>query len=374
MKSRCFVFFLFLLPLLSFSEYFPPSNPRLEKAYVALQAWKHAITSDPKNITANWCGPHVCNYTGVYCAPAPDNPHELTVAGVDINRGDLEGTLPEELGLLSDLSLFHLNSNRFRGGLPSSFKCLKLLFELDVSNNQLEGGFPTVVLELPALKYLDIRFNQFCGDVPPCVFDLKLDALFINNNQFTFSIPDNIGNSTVSVLVLANNQIPGCFPKSIANMRETLRELIILNAGLRACIPPEIGRLTKLRVLDVSYNHLVGPLPATIGDMKELEQLDVAHNKLSGEIPCVVCDLPKLKNFTYSYNFFCEEPPQCLKIRSHDDRKNCLPFRPDQRPPEQCMAFLSKPRYCDSNGCIAKPPPPPSSPPPSPPPPVHYHY
>ncbi|CAL9137817.1 unnamed protein product [Musa acuminata var. zebrina] len=366
------LFFLCLPLLSSASEYYPPSNPRLEKAYVALQAWKHSITSDPKGFTENWCGPHVCNYTGVYCAPAPDNPHEFTVAGVDLNHGAIEGTLPEELGLLADLAVFHLNSNKFHGALPSSLECLKLLYELDVSNNQFEGSFPSVVFQLPSLKFLDIRYNRFCGDVPPCVFDLKLDALFINNNQLTFSIPDNIGNSPVSVLVLANNQITGCFPKSIANMHETLRELVILNTGLRACIPPDIGRLDKLRVLDVSYNHLVGPLPESIGGMRKLEQLDVAHNKLSGEIPCSICDLPRLKNFTYSYNYFCGEPPQCLKIRSHDDRKNCIPYRPDQRPPEQCMAFLSKPKYCDSNGCIARPPPPP--PPPSSPPPVHHHY
>ncbi|KAI3468264.1 hypothetical protein Pfo_024927 [Paulownia fortunei] len=29
-------------------------NPRLKNAYIALQAWKEAILSDPKNITANW--------------------------------------------------------------------------------------------------------------------------------------------------------------------------------------------------------------------------------------------------------------------------------------------------------------------------------
>ncbi|KAG6525770.1 hypothetical protein ZIOFF_015740 [Zingiber officinale] len=344
------LFLLCLLPVLCSSQYYPPSNPRLEKAYVALQAWKRAITADPKNVTGNWCGPHVCNYTGVYCAPAPDDPCQITVAGIDLNHDALQGTLPEELGLLADLAVFHLNSNGFRGTLPASFKGLRLLYELDISNNQFEGGFPSVVLELHSLRYLDIRYNRFCGGVPSCLFDLRLDALFINNNDFTFSIPDNIGNSPVSVLVFADNQINGCFPKAIANMRDTLRELIIMNVGLRACIPPEIGQLTKLRVLDLSYNHLVGHLPASIGDMKKLEQLDVAHNKLSGEIPCGICDLPRLKNFTYSYNFFCEEPESCLRIRRHDDRLNCFPFRPLQRPAEQCAAFLSKPKFCDSNG------------------------
>ncbi|XP_042397003.1 leucine-rich repeat extensin-like protein 6, partial [Zingiber officinale] len=347
-----------LLPLLSFAHRYPPSNPRLEKAYVALQAWKHAITADPKNITGDWSGPLVCNYTGVYCTAALDNPSQMTVAGIDLNHGALHGSLPVELGLLSDLSLLHLNSNAFRGTLPGSLKNLRLLHELDVSNNQLGGGFPSVVLELPSLRFLDIRFNSFCGDVPSCLFDLPLDALFLNDNHFTFSIPENIGNSPVSVLVFASNQITGtCFPKTIANMRNTLHELIIMSAGLRACIPPEIGQLTKLRVLDLSHNGLVGNLQGTIGGMTSLEQLDVAHNKLSGEIPGSICDLPHLKNFTYSYNYFSKELARCLSIRSHDDRENCFPLRPLQRPPVQCAAFLSKPNSCDSNGCIARPPP-----------------
>ncbi|KAJ0982469.1 hypothetical protein J5N97_010724 [Dioscorea zingiberensis] len=219
-------------------------NPRLDKAYIALQAFKHAIVSDPKNFTGDWCGPHVCNYTGVYCAPAPDDKHIYTVAGIDLNHGNISGCLPDDLGLLTDLALLHINSNLFSGTLPESFSSLKLLFELDASNNLLSGPFPSVVLKLPSLKFLDIRFNSFHGDVPKEAFDLKLDAFFVNDNNFQFSLPENIGNSPVSVLVVANNQlINGCLPRSLANMSQTLNEIIIQNSNLSSCIPPELGNL-----------------------------------------------------------------------------------------------------------------------------------
>ncbi|KAG6505705.1 hypothetical protein ZIOFF_038070 [Zingiber officinale] len=148
----------------------------------------HAITTDPKNITGDWSDPLVCNYTGVYCTTTLANPSQITVTGIDLNHGVLQGSLPVELSLLSDLTLLHLNSNAFRGTLPGSLKNLRLLYELDVSNNQLGGGFPSVILELPSLRFLDIRFNRLCGDVPSCLFDLPLDALFLNDNHFTFSI------------------------------------------------------------------------------------------------------------------------------------------------------------------------------------------
>ncbi|PIA65171.1 hypothetical protein AQUCO_00100571v1 [Aquilegia coerulea] len=271
-------------------------NPRLRNAYIALQAWKQAIISDPLNLTSNWVGSDVCNYTGVFCAPALDNKSIQTVAGIDLNHGDIAGYLPEELGLLVDLALFHINSNRFCGTVPHKFVKLKLLYELDLSNNRFAGGFPQVVLKLPTLKFLDLRFNEFEGGVPNELFDKDLDAIFINHNRFNFDLPDNLGNSPVSVIVLANNKFHGCVPASLGNM-SGLNEIILMNNGFRSCIPAEIGMLKNLTVLDVSFNQLMGPLPDTFGGMQSLEQLNVAHNMLTGSIPASILYVAEFAEF-----------------------------------------------------------------------------
>ncbi|CAN6171099.1 unnamed protein product [Urochloa humidicola] len=334
------------------------NNPRLQQAYVALQALKRAITDDPKHLTKNWCGPDVCAYYGVFCAAALDDPHTLTVAGLDLNHGDLAATFPEELGLLSDLALLHLNSNRFTGSLPESLPKLHLLHELDVSNNRLTGGFPAHILCLPNVKYVDLRFNNLCGPVPPAIFDKPLDALFLNDNHFEFELPENFGNSPASVVVLANLKLKGCIPTSVGKMAGTLNELVVLNSGVRSCIPQEVGWLRELTVLDLSFNELQGMLPESMAGLHKLEQLDVAHNELWGHIPEGICALPSLRNFTYSYNFFCTEPQRCLDIRRIDDRQNCIAGRPDQRPSDQCLAFLHRPPpHCDEHGCFGPPPP-----------------
>ncbi|CAL9173210.1 unnamed protein product [Musa hybrid cultivar] len=355
-------------------------NSRLRDAYIALQAWKLAIVSDPMNLTGNWVGPAVCNYTGVFCSPLPSDPTLTVVAGVDLNHGDLAGYLPDQLGLLADLALLHINSNRFCGTLPRSLRRLALLHELDVSNNRLAGPFPDVVLRLPSLRYIDLRINEFEGAVPPELFDRDLDAIFLNHNRFAFDIPDNVGNSPVSVVVLANNRFHGCLPAGLGNMSRTLNEIILMNNGLSSCFPPEIGLLRSLTVLDVSFNRLVGPLP-NVGGMVSLEQLDVAHNLLSGGIPASICGLPRLKNFTYSYNFFTGEPPQCFAVESFDDRRNCLADRPKQLSERQCKSFLSHhPIDCSAFTCkpfvpaLPPPPQPPSHSPPwhSSPPPSFY--
>ncbi|XP_042032424.1 leucine-rich repeat extensin-like protein 3 [Salvia splendens] len=326
-------------------------NPRLRNGYIALQAWKESMLSDPHNITANWIGHDVCNYTGVICWPTPEFPHELTVAGIDLNHGDIAGSLPNELGLLYDLSLIHLNSNRFCGTIPRTFVNMKRLHELDLSNNRFAGTFPRVMLQLPSLRYLDIRFNEFEGELPRKLFELDLDAIFVNNNRFSSALPDNIGKSRVSVIVLANNNFRGCVPAGLGEMGETLNELILINTGLSSCFPSEISKLKNLTVLDLSNNQIVGELPRAIGEMNMLEQLNVAHNMMSGKIADQICEIPNLDNFVYDNNFFSEGSASCPKLPKFADKMNCLKERPNQRSALECQRFLARPVNCDGFKC-----------------------
>ncbi|XP_016499558.2 leucine-rich repeat extensin-like protein 4 [Nicotiana tabacum] len=326
------------------------ANPRLHQAYIALQAWKRVIYSDPNNLTTNWIGPSVCNYTGVYCSKLPNDTKIQVVAGIDLNHADIAGFLPDELGLLNDLALLHLNSNRFCGILPLTLSNLTLLYELDLSNNRFVGPFPDVVLSLPSLKYLDLRYNEFEGPLPSQLFSKNLDAIFFNNNRLTSIIPSNLGSSSASVIVFANNFFGGQLPPSIANFANTLEELLLINTSLTGCLPPEVGFLYKLRVFDVSYNKLVGPIPYTIAGLAHLEMLNLAHNMMSGIVQEGICALPNLSNFTFSYNYFCEEQGICSNLTSKgivsDDRRNCLPDKPLQRNKKDCEAVNENPVEC----------------------------
>ncbi|KAJ4975840.1 hypothetical protein NE237_000946 [Protea cynaroides] len=338
----------------TFHQHHSHKNP-LHQAYIALQAWKLVIYSDPNNFTSNWVGPSVCNYTNVYCASSPHDPLIQVVAGIDLNHGDIAGILPDELGLLSDLAFLHLNSNRFCGILPSTLANLILLYELDLSNNRFVGRFPLVVLSLPSLMYLDLRYNEFEGPIPSELFNKTLDAIFVNNNRLTSVIPSNIVGSTASVIVFANNNLGGCLPPNIDKLANSLEELLLINTNLSGCLPPEVGYLYKLRVLDVSSNKLVGPIPYSIAGLAHVEQLNFAHNMMTGTVPAGVCVLPSLKNFTFSYNFFCEEEGPCQNLTSRgivfDERRNCLPGKPLQRSKKVCDAVLAHQVDCFDYHC-----------------------
>lgn len=113
-------------------------------------------------------------YTSVFCWPAPDDPFQRTVSGIDITHSDIAGHIPHELGLLYDIALFHVNSNRFRGRIPQRFLNLKF----DLSNNHFSGRFPDLLLQLPTLKYLGIRYNESEGELPNKLLEKNLMLLF----------------------------------------------------------------------------------------------------------------------------------------------------------------------------------------------------
>ncbi|KAL0337335.1 UNVERIFIED_CONTAM: Pollen-specific leucine-rich repeat extensin-like protein 1 [Sesamum calycinum] len=320
----------------------PSGSPdsKLTNAYTALQAWKSAITDDPLGITSSWVGPNVCSYKGVFCSDSTDfmgNPTGKVVAAIDLNHANLRGSLVKELSLLTDLSLLHLNSNRFSGTVPSSFRDLSSLTELDLSNNHFSGPFPTPALYIPNLLYLDLRFNSFSGRIPEDLFNKKLDAIFLNNNLFDGELPENLGNSPASVINVANNKFTGAIPFSLSYMG--IKEILFLNNQLTGCIPEGVGMWTDLQVLDVSSNSLTGHLPDSLSCLSDIQVLNLAHNKFSGVLPDLVCSLRSLVNLTVAANFFSGFSQDCEKLSvGFDFSLNCIPGKEMQRPQPDCSA------------------------------------
>ncbi|XP_068652909.1 leucine-rich repeat extensin-like protein 6 [Aristolochia californica] len=315
-------------------------NSRLSGAYTALQAWKSAITEDPSGILNSWVGPDVCSYKGVFCSQLVESmPSGLFVAAIDLNHANLKGCLVRELSLLFDLTVFHINSNRFSGTVPDSFRDLENLSELDLSNNQFSGPFPSVTLLLPSLIYLDIRFNHFTGSLPEGLFNKNLDAIFLNNNLFDGQIPQSLGNSPASVINLANNRFVGSIPASFGYMGPRIKEILFLNNKLTGCIPEGVGLLSEIELLDVSFNSLSGHLPDIMACLSEIEVLNLAHNNFSGVIPDIICSLKNLLNLTVSYNFFSGFTQDCGNARNFgfDFIGNCIPGSYMQRPPPECL-------------------------------------
>lgn len=80
------------------------------------------------------------------------------------------------------------------------------------------------------------------------------------------------------------------------------------NNNLTGSIPPEIGNLTKLSVLNLRYNQLSGSIPDGIGNLKLLYLLLINDNFFTGAIPYQIRNLTSLAHIFINNNEFYDLP------------------------------------------------------------------
>ncbi len=94
-------------------------------------------------------------------------------------------------------------------------------------------------------------------------------------------------------------------------------DTISINLGIgehiEGNIPSEIGCLTNLYYIDLSYsNNLGGDIPEEIGDLVNLEYLDLSYNSFTNLIPESICNLSDECYINFSNNQLCPPYPSCL--------------------------------------------------------------
>ena len=111
-----------------------------------------------------------CTWDGVTC----DGGHvtEIVLGGYP-SGNNLVGTIPSELGNLSNLT------------------------ELSLTYNQLSGSIPPELGTLSNLIYLYLQFNELSGTIPPELGTLEnLDVLYLYSNQLSGAIPPELASLT----------------------------------------------------------------------------------------------------------------------------------------------------------------------------------
>ncbi|MFS8004013.1 putative protein kinase RLK-Pelle-LRR-XII-1 family [Helianthus anomalus] len=69
----------------------------------------------------------------------------------------------------------------------------------------------------------------------------------------------------------------------------------LVHSWIGTLIPPSIGHLKELQVLDLSQNQISGIIPREIGNLLKLQTLQLFENSLSGSIPT---EIVHCKNLT----------------------------------------------------------------------------
>ncbi|OPZ88900.1 MAG: Internalin-A precursor [Firmicutes bacterium ADurb.Bin419] len=205
------------------------------------------------------------------------------VQGISLSENNLNGSIPAELGNLSDLETLFLDDNQLIGSIPPELGNLSNLETLYLNYNVLSGSIPAELGNLSDLGFLSLEVNQLSGSIPAELGNLSdLQELYLTSNQLSGSIPPELGNlSKLVTLRLHYNRLSGS-------------------------IPAELGNLSNLVRLYLNVNKLSGSIPAELGNLSELVTLCLDINQLSGSIPLSFINLTSLVTFFFRNTLLCE--------------------------------------------------------------------
>nr|XP_034893298.1 receptor like protein 21-like [Populus alba] len=303
----------------------------------------------------------------------PIHPHQ-TLSELDISNNNFESHIPREIGsYFPSLTFLSISDNHFSGRVLSSFDSLLYLQVLDLSNNNISGTLPSF-FNSSNLQHVYLSRNMLQGSLEHAFQkSFKLITLDLSHNHLTGSIPKSIGEfSQLRFLLLGYNNLDGSIPTQLCKLNKLsfidlshnnfsghilpclrfnsfgwilfrrryfylypLREPLVIATksmsypyppsilyfmtgmdlscnSLSSVIPPEIGNLNHIRVLNLSNNHLIGPIPQTLSNLSEVESMDLSNNSLNGEIPPQLVQLHFLAYFSVANNNLSGKAPEMV--------------------------------------------------------------
>ena len=173
-------------------------------------------------------------------------------------RNQLTGSIPPELGQLTQLTYLGLAGNRLSGAIPPQLGSIGgSLQSLILSGPQplptgigLTGSIPPQLGNLTGLKYLYLDGNRLTGSIPTRLRWLtELDLLQLSDNQLSGAIPTQLGDlAKLRELYLDDNQLTGAIPTQLEGLRKLRKIYVKDNSGLTGCVPSDLS--------DVRYNDL----------------------------------------------------------------------------------------------------------------------
>ena len=115
--------------------------------------------------------------------------------------------------------------------------------------------------------------------------DGRVARLYLRRNGLSGPIPPDIGDlANLELLDLRGNELSGQIPPELGDL-PNLEALYLSDNDLSGPIPPDLGDLPNLQFLGLSSNHLTGSIPADLGNLANVHSLSLGLNQLTGSIP-----------------------------------------------------------------------------------------
>uniref|UniRef100_A0ACD5Z6E4 Uncharacterized protein n=1 Tax=Avena sativa TaxID=4498 RepID=A0ACD5Z6E4_AVESA len=216
------------------------------------------------------------------------------------------------VNMLPNLKVLRLSQCQLRSS-PDSLQLSNLtsLETLDLSGNGfIKGSMPNWFWELTSLKYLYIADNGFYGPFPDKIGNItSMVELDLSNINFVGMIPSNMKNlCNLESLYFHSNNINGSITELFHRLPSCswnkLQYLVLSDSNLTGSLPTTLVQpLSNLSVLDLTDNNLTGHVPLWIGKLAKLKELDLSFDNLDGVIDeGYLSSLDMLEILELSYN------------------------------------------------------------------------
>ena len=128
----------------------------------------------------------------------------------------------------------------------------------------------------------------------------------------TGEIPPELGAlSHLWLLDLSGNELTGEIPEELGRL-SNLTALYLNENELTGKIPEQLGDLSQLTQLHLGSNRLTGEIPTQLGNLSQLTYLNLGSNRLTGEIPARLGNLSRLTHLFLFGNELTGEIPEQL--------------------------------------------------------------
>ncbi|AQK63417.1 probable receptor protein kinase TMK1 precursor [Zea mays] len=279
----------------------------------AMRAVAKALGADKTlgwDVAGDPCSPK--RWDGVSC----DSSGRVTA--IQVGARGLTGTLPPEVGDLTELTRLEVFDNKLSGPLPSlpGLSSLQVL----LAHNSSFASIPSDFFKgLTGLTAVAIDYNPFASwslptDLAACASLANFSAVSANVSG---TLPDFLGEMpALQRLSLSLNQLSGPVPASLAGA--PLVQLWLNGAHLNGSIS-FVSNMTSLEQLWLHSNDFTGPMP-DFSRFDNLWDLQLRDNELTGPVPESLFKLKALKNVTLTNNLLQGPMPQ-IPNQLHADIK-----------------------------------------------------
>ncbi|XP_077229564.1 LRR receptor-like serine/threonine-protein kinase EFR [Tasmannia lanceolata] len=150
---------------------------------------------------------------------------------------------------------------------------------------------------------LDLRGQKLEGSISPAISNLTfLREIHLQENNFNDRIPQEIGRLfRLRHLNISHNSLGGEILANLTHFAYIFAIALEYNE-LTGKIPMELSTLPKLRWLNLIVNNITGRIPPSLGNLSFLNHLELSRNNLEGNIPDSITRIESLIFLGFSLN------------------------------------------------------------------------